>query len=377
MPMLSIFSGPSRIIINAITNIKHVRGKKKYLYLIFSGIGVFLCCIIINYWTYVPTYTHILYFSHILSNDTTDMNFCTVDFDIRLYDGYVFYEVDGEKNEFSRKCMFHYERKRKNIGVKKASLITSESLNTYLGAPLFSNRKNTNMSYFPEAGNTGAFCHTFNTGNDDLIERISLSRAKMYYPDDDYNHHIGHLIQSLDEDTIVNMRDYLALRMRLPLFFSDKSSGRIIHSYAAFISDSTHTNPAIQQGLNKHDTKINKLIYQMKCFFSLHDVSRCNYYIYTASEGVDSINLHIGFHEDAEIVTTTSKPRKNYIESSYRCKDSEKGVKILSISAKMFESENTQLIRMFFISTICATCFGFFLKYLVLILTSIRIKRSK
>ncbi len=379
--MYSIFTGPIQVITNAISSIKGNRKIRKPILLGLSGLGTFICFIIIRCWTYVPTYTHLISVGNTFSTDTTDNHFVTAEVEIHAYDGAVVFDSNDDKHKTTRSCVFRFSNKRKDPHIGKPSYVSAEEINKYVGASLVSTNKAAHGIPFEAIGNVSVFCHSFNSGmENNLIEGIPLCLDSLAVSDHQGNRHLTYYIRAFDDNNVLKSADYqyLAKRIERPIY--DKNSGRLIHSYICMISDTVECTVPIRQSFdNREFSRMERWIYQIRQILKANDISRCNYAIETISHGVDSIYIRFALHENAEISAGMGrKVGKNYIEIVYD-KDIEsiKGAHLVTLSAKLMESENTQLIRMFFITSICAACFGFFLKHLIQILMSVRFKAKK
>jgi len=376
--MYPIFSGPIQIVLKAIATLKNERGWKKSTLLVLSGIGTFVCFIIIRCWTYVPTYTHIVSVGHTFSTDTSETHFVSAEVELQMYDGFVIYENNDQNHKMTRSCTFKYSKRKKNPGVNTASDFTLKRINDYLGAPLVSATSENNKIPLENVGNVSVFCHSFNTGSEQLINECPLQFDSKSIAYTNGAQHIVYYIRAFDDDKVLESPDYQYLKQRIPRPFYEKKSGRLIHSYACIISDSTNHEATLGHSIDNDDSWLEKVYYQFRQIIKCHDLSRCNYVITTISHGVDVVNLRFVLHENAELISGVAKVGKNYIEVSYPGDAiTKEGANFLTLTANLLESENAQMIRMFFITTLCAACFGFFLKYLIQILMSIRISTSK
>jgi len=376
--MYPIFSGPFQIITKAIATLKDEGGWKKSTRLVLSGIGTFVCFVIIRCWTYVPTYTHMISVGHIFSSDTSDTHFVSAEVELQMYDGFVIYDNKDNKHKMTRSCTFRYGKRKKNPGVNTASDFTLKRINDYIGAPLVSDTDENNKIPLKDVGNVSVFCHSFNSGSEQLIEGCPLQFDSEDIAYTSGTQHTVYYIRAFDDDNVLESPDYQYLKKRIPRPFYEKESGRLIHSYVCLISDSTNHEATLGHSVDNDNSWLEKAYYQFRQIIKCHDLSRCNYIISTISHGVDVVNLRFALHENAEIISGIAKVGKNYVEVSYQGdSDAKEGANFITFTAILLESENAQMIRMFFITTLCAACFGFFMKYLIQILMSIKITTSK
>lgn len=374
--MLSIFTGPIQAVYRVINSSFGISGWKRLALLFANLLGTAVCFFVIRCWTYVPTYTHIISIDHPFSSDTSSYHFVTADVVMMMYDGYLVFGNEDEKNKMTRSCIFHYENRLKNNGVKKPSLPTIDGINNYAGTSVVSKEGDEKSFALSEMGNVGVFCHTFNTGGENLLTQSPYEVDANYKVDDSGKLHKRVLAHAFDDSRLINSPAYQYLRQRLPKFFHDECSGRLIHSYVCSLSDKTDSLvPVVHSADENPVTFWDKACYHIRQFVKPVDISRCSYNVYVATSGIDSINVRLTFYEDADIVSGYKKTGENYIESASKGDpDSMKGVSTFSFNAKLLESENTQLVRLFFITTLCAGFFGLFMKYLIQILLSVKFR---
>lgn len=377
--MSYIFSGPIQAIVRAVDRSIGASRRKRLLYLVLSAIGTILCFIVIRCWTYVPIYTHVIYVDHPFSVDSTSSHFVTADVEMMMYDGYIVNGNKDEKHKMTRSCIFKYENRAKYKGIKKPVKPSSEDVNKYIGLSLFSENGDNQTLPLSYVGNVGVFCHTFNTGGEQLIKQDSLEVSVINPQNESSKNSPNIVIHSIDDNAVLKSSAYESIIKRLPRFYADERSGRLVHSYACVVSSDIDSIASI--GHSADNNALNwwgKICYNVRQFVKCRDISRCCYTVYVATSGIDSINVNIRLYENADIFTGIEKTGNNYIESR-RIGDTESDerVNLFAFSANMLESENTQLVRLFFITTICAVCFGFFLKYAVQLILSIRFIRKK
>lgn len=370
--MFSFFTGPVQAVLKVIDSSFGASGRKRILLLIACLFGTIVCFVVIRCWTYVPIYTHMIMVDHPFSSDTSSCHFVTADVEIKMYDGYLVYGNQDETHKMTRSCVFRYKNRPKNPDVKKPSLPTIDDVNYYVQTNVLSKDGDEKSLALDEIGNVGVFCHTFNTGGEMLLTQGPY--------DDDYNSYVDEfgirhnrlLAHAFNDDWVLNSPAYNYLKQRLPTFFYDERSGHFVHSYACVVSDKTDSITSIGHSIDKDPiTMWDKISYHSQQFVKLQDISRCCYNVYVVTRGVDSIKVKAYLYEDADIVSDNQKTGSNYAESVYSG-ETDKNVCVFSFNAKLLESENTQMVRLFFITTLCAGFFGLFLKYLVQILLSIK-----
>lgn len=377
--MSYIFSGPIQTIIRAMDSSIGTSRRKRLFFLFLSAIGTILCFGVIRSWTYVPTYTHLIYLDHPFSIDSTSSHFVTAEVEIMMYDGYIVNGNTDEKHKMTRSCIFRYEKRAKKKGIKKPITPSSEDVNRYLGLPVFSEMGSAGSAPLSWVGNVGVFCHTFNTGGEQLIERDPLEVDVINQEDESSENTPSIFIHSIDDNNVLKNSAYESLNQRLPQIAYDARSGRLIHSYSCVVSNYSDTIASIGHSVDNNNLDWwGKVCYHVGQFVKCQDISRCCYTVYVATSGLDSINVKMFLYEDADIFSGFEKTGKNYIEySSVGDSEPENGAKLFTFSANLLESENTQLVRLFFITTLCAVCFGFFMKYSVQLILSIRFIRKK
>lgn len=373
------FTGPIQVVLRVIDNSFGISGRKRLFYLFLCLLGTLASFIVIRSWIYVPTYTHMIYVDHPFSSDTSSYHFVTADVEVMMYDGYLVYGNKDEKHKMTRSCIFHYENRLKDPSIKKPFYPTVDGVNNYAGDNVVSNTGDDRSLALSEMGNMGVFCHTFNTGSENLLTNSPYTVDHTYKVDAYGKQHKVILAHAFNDDNVLRSPAYNYLKQRLPSFFYDERSGHFIHSYACIVSDKTDSITIIGHSADEDPVTFwDKVCYHSRQFIKLHDISRCCYNVYVATSGVDSINVRISFYEDADIVSGHKKAGKNYVESTSKGdSDSMKGVSVFSFNATLLESENTQLVRLFFITTFCAGFLGLFLKYLVQILLSTKFRRKQ
>lgn len=376
--MYSIFTGPIQAVLRVIDSSFGISGRKRLLYLFLSLLGTLLSFIVIRYWTYVPTYTHIIYVGHPFSSDTSSYHYVTADVEVMMYDGYLVYGNKDEKYKMTRSCVFHYENRIKDSEIRKPSLPSVDNVNQYIGGTIVSKDGDNKTIPLSQVGNIGVFCHTFNTGSENLLTESPFKVDVIDRIDDQGRNHKMVWGHAFDDNRVLESPAYQYLKQRLPCFFYDESAGRQIHSYACSLSDKTDSLVSIVHSADENPVTFgDKVCYHVRQFVKPYDISRCCYNVDVATSGIDSINVRLTFYEDADIFSCHKKAGKNYIESASKGdSDLMKGTTAFSFNAKLLESENTQLVRLFFITTLCAGFFGLFLKYLVQILLSVKIRRK-
>lgn len=376
--MYSIFTGPIQAVLRVIDNSFGISGRKRLLYLFLSLLGTMLSFMVIRCWTYVPTYTHMIYVGHPFSSDTSSYHFVTADVEVMMYDGYLVYGNKDEKYKMTRSCVFHYENRIKGSEIRKPSLPTIDNVNQYISGTIVSKDGHDKTIPLSQVGNVGVFCHTFNTGSENLLKESLFNVDVIDRIDEQGRNHKMVWGHAFDDGRVLESPAYNYLKQRIPRFFHDERSGRLIHSYAFSLSDKTDSLVSIVHSADENPvTYVDKVCYHIRQFVKPNDISRCCYNISVATSGIDSINVRLTFYEDADIVSCHKKAGKNYIESTSKGDPvSMKGTTAFSFNAKLLESENTQLVRLFFITTLCAGFFGLFLKYLVQIILSVKFRHK-
>jgi hypothetical protein len=152
----------------------------------------------------------------------------------------------------------------------------------------------------------------------------------------------------------------------------------MIHSYACVLSDSANQKASIVHQVNKtEDSCWKRFCYHVGEFVKLYDISRCNYFVFFTSSGIDTVNVRFSFFENVDIVSSAQEIGKDYVKYSMPGDSvSAKGTTFITGSARLLESENTQLVRLFAVTTLCAFSFAYFLKFLVKILLSLKFHRK-
>lgn len=374
-----IFSGPIQVIVNAVDRAIGANGAKRLGLMIGSGFLTVVCFVLIRCWTYVPSYTHIIFVNHPFSADTSSTHFVTADVEIMTHDGYLVYGNKDETHKMTRSCVFHYSHGPKDSLIKRPEKSTVEGINQYMSFPLVSETGGNLTVPVSHAANVSMFCHSFSTGSEMLVKPSPLVLDSIFIKDDDGVTHMQYMVHSLDDNNVLQSKDYKIIMERLPNFYLDERSGRLIQSYASVLTDSTKQMASIGHSVDRNNMSFSeKCNYHFRQFVKFHDISRCNYFVYMLSSGIDSLNVRLSFYENADIVHSAQKTGKNYVEYSMTGDPvSANGVTFFTGSARLLESENTQLVRLFAVTTLCAFFFGYFLKYLVKILLSIKFHRKK
>ena len=373
-----IFSGPIQIIVNAVDKAIGVNGAKRLALMIVSGFFTALCFMLIRYWTYVPSYSQVIHVGHQFSADTSSTHVVTADVDIMMYDGYVMSDNKDQPYLLTRSCVFHYGNSPKDSLIKRPEKSSVESINQYYSFPLTSETGGKNSVPISHAANVGVFCHSFNTGAEWQVVQSPLMLDSLVSQDPQGGEHMVYTVHCFDDNDALNIRDYQYLSQRLPNIIWDKESGRMIHSYACVLTDSAKRVASIGHQVNKiEDSCWKRLCYHVREFIKLYDISRCNYFVFFTSSGIDTVNVRFSFFENVDIVSSAQEIGKDYVKYSMPGDQvSAKGVTFITGSARLLESENTQLVRLFAVTTFCAIFFGYFLKYLVKILLSIKFHRK-
>lgn len=310
-------------------------------------------------WTYVPTYTHIIVLDQPLSRDTSNTHFVTASADLRINDGFFL----GKDDEFLfQACNFKIDSMPKLPEIAKAEY--------------FSDEKIEELSPSGQNGNLFFFGHTFNSDIESFIHHTPPRSEIVKLNDEQGKMHEMLLIAATNDERILsNHKTYIYARKRIQYPIFDENAGRLIPTLAGAITDSTQDVCRLQYVGKDELSSFNRCLLYGKQLIKSHDLSRCNYVIHTISRGVDSINVHFELYENAEFtygLDSTIRVGRNYVEFSIEGDSYEAdGVRVHSFSVSLQESENIQLIRMFFITTLCASCLGFFLKYLVKYLLSL------
>lgn len=348
------FSGPIQVVVSGIGVTSSPNFTKRLFLMIVFGFLTFLCFVFIRCWTYVPSYTHTIFINHPYSTDTSSMHFVTADVDIMTHDGFLVYGNMDEKHKMTRSCIFHYDHRAKKPEIKKTIKSSIEGINQYMTFPLVSETGGKNTVPISHAANVSMFCHSFNTGSEMLVEQDPLLLDSVITTDDNGENHMQYMVHVLDDDNVLESQDYQIIMHRLPNIFHDERSGRMIHSFACVLTDSEKKIASIGHSVDRNDLSFyEKWNYRLWQFVKLHDISRCNYFIYILSSGIDSINVRLSFYENVDIVSSAQKTGKNYVDFSM-VGDSmlSKGVRFTG-SARLLESENTQSVRLFAITTFC------------------------
>ena len=105
---LCFFSDTIQVIVNAVDRAISAIGAKRLGLMLGSGFLTVLCFMLIRYWTYVPSNSHVIYVVHPFSVDTSSTHIVTADIDIMIYDSYLMSENKDQPYQMIQSCVFHY-----------------------------------------------------------------------------------------------------------------------------------------------------------------------------------------------------------------------------------------------------------------------------
>lgn len=268
--MYSIFTGPIQAVLRVIDSSFGASGRKRLLLLFSCLLGTLVCFVVIRCWTYVPIYTHIIMIDHPFSSDTSSCHFVIADVEVKMYDGYLVYGNQDETHKMSRSCIFRYENRLKNFGVKRPSFPTADDVKNYVGTNIISKDGDDKSFTLNEMGNVGVFCHTFNTGGETLLTQGPYDVDYSYQVDEYGIRHKRILAHAFNDDAVLSSPAYKYLKQRLPTFFYDERSGHFSHSYACIVSDKTDSISSIGHSIDKDPVSLwDKVSYHSQQFVKL------------------------------------------------------------------------------------------------------------
>lgn len=366
--MPSFFSGAIRIVINFVRKTT-TKGMRKPFWFFSMLILTLFSFQIMRLWTYVPTYTHLVGVFAPLAKDTTNSHFVTAEIQISKRDAFSFSEIEEEPYLFYHSCAFRYEKKMKVKGVRLAAPMTPNSLDESWGGQVFNGMPEKTYDV-NRITNMGIFVHAFNSFASNKINRQPLelnekietvggSKSYQYF------------LMGIADPSLFDLPAFRICRERLSNPYFEKESGELIPMLVQMASDSLSSLCKIANYVKvEKESRLKKWIENYTRFFTFHNLAVSNYVIYCVSDGVDSISLRFSTTENSEFslgMESDIEKGRNYITKVWEGDviNAKEISKLLTTTVRLQESENAQQVRMFIITTICATCFGFLLKYLM------------
>lgn len=369
----SYFSGAIQVFVNIVrSTTTHPGRRKAFLFFFTLVISVFSFCIM-RKWTYVPTYTHFVGAFAPMAKDTTDMHFVTADIEICTRDAFSLSEVEEEPYLIYHSCAFRFERRKKLDGVTLAEPLTSEELSKVLGFQgVFTDETVPPKGKYDgkRLTNVGVFAHAFTAAASGKIIYQPLELREVVQEVDGFRSYQYQSLGIADLD-LLQAPAFRMCKQRLSNPYFEEEAGELIPTLVQMASDSLASSAFIANYVEtEKECRIKRFWEKLKRFFEPHNLAVSNYAVYCVTDGVDSIHLRFSTIENAEFSMGTKSGfeiGRNYVAKAWDgdTADAEGVSMLIEMTARFQESENTQQVRMFFITTLCAASFGFFMKYLI------------
>lgn len=372
--MPSYFSGVIQILVNRIRYVTVGYGWKKVFLFFFTLIVTILSFELMRLWTYVPTFTHFIGVFAPFAKDTTNNHFVTADINISTRDAFSLNEEEEEPYLIYHSCAFRFEERKKVPGITLAGKISPQILDRTWGSQgVFTDKANPNKKQYDggRITNMGIFAHAFTSSSSNKIEHQPLEFRENIQNIDGKKSYQYYLL-GIADTSLLKLPAFRLCRERLPNPYFEEKNGGIVPTLIQMATDSLSSSVFIANYVKaEKDNKIKRLWENMTRFFKPHNLSVSNYAFYCISDGVDSIHIKFSTTENSEFslgTKTRTEIGRNYVAESWTGDTiNTKGVsKLIHTTVRFQESENSQQVRLFFITTVCAASFGFFLKYLII-----------
>lgn len=340
-------------------SVKGGRSKSLFTFLFSSVILVSSIWVMFRFTT-IHTAKHILFLSHPMSVDTAANHYMKVDLLIKSTEGYTLKPRKLDPYVYETELGITQLNKIVPQKTKYPICRDVKCLNYYLNDSIITYKDSMYSKYIPlnNIGNLIAFSHAYNsdfTENNDEVpyHTIGLSKEKDLPP-------ILAYIFNNDPSCLK-----LPLGTQLQEKLIDVSfPGKINVDWYYVI-----TNNDNEKVLFKRESIKNNHSKFYKGLFKLHDISKSYYEFYIFTKAIDELNITFEATEIVEISNAFADSKIGNNSISFNIKgDHYSNIKGIAGSQKVafytknLESENAQIVRMFFMMTICSFSLGFLLK---------------